>query len=473
MATTSSRIPAQVSAPTASAAAEVRDHNATMALGRTLLLVASGLLVVVISLWSSLSQLPDTRFHPDESRWINRASYLEDLFHPFSATWEDRYLTRGQPPVGSYVTGLGLLLQGRDLTTNGPWDFRYGNEGTVTWNVTRGNLPSWGDLQAARRTSAVLAALTALAAFAVVAALTNWVGGLVAGLVFAIHPLTVYLSTLATADALFTFLFAASVVAIVWLARRPSWPRAVLLGVILGLGAGTKLSPLLVALALAGYGAALLLARVAIRWRPFDRVTGWLPGLRDAATSRLAWMLVALPLITTTTFVATYPYLWPAPVARTRALFAFRQDEMNAQASIWPEVAVDTRRAAVSHLWKNLEHQYSSSGKIAADLGHRLGRQTRSTGIDLPVAFAGFLLLIALALRQGVGGPAMLAGLLMGLQGGAILVGLKVDFNRYYLPLVFVVAVGIGLLAGFVWSAIRHLIRRVDLQPARTPISQT
>ena len=94
------------------------------------------------ALWQSSADLHTSPFHPDESRWVNRAVYLDELRHPLSSFWQDRYLTRAQPPMGSYIIGLGLLLQGQDLHTNGPWDFQYGFETAITWNVSHGNMPT-------------------------------------------------------------------------------------------------------------------------------------------------------------------------------------------------------------------------------------------------------------------------------------------------------------------------------------------
>ncbi|HEV2065911.1 MAG TPA: hypothetical protein VGR08_03675, partial [Thermomicrobiales bacterium] len=54
----------------------------------------------------TLGAVDDTSFHPDESRWLNRAHFVRDLADPFGPTWEDYYTTRGQPPMGSYLMGI-------------------------------------------------------------------------------------------------------------------------------------------------------------------------------------------------------------------------------------------------------------------------------------------------------------------------------------------------------------------------------
>ena len=50
------------------------------------------------------------------------------------------------------MTGLGLLLQGRDLNTNGFYNFHF-SEG---WNQRHGNMPEEENLAAARRTNSFL-----------------------------------------------------------------------------------------------------------------------------------------------------------------------------------------------------------------------------------------------------------------------------------------------------------------------------
>ena len=84
------------------------------------------LVLVTLAAWQHLSDLRLTPFHPDETRWLDRAHYLRDLADPFGPTWANGYLTRGQPPLGSYRMGLGLLAEGRDLATNGVRHFRHG-----------------------------------------------------------------------------------------------------------------------------------------------------------------------------------------------------------------------------------------------------------------------------------------------------------------------------------------------------------
>ena len=175
--------------------------------------IGGALLVVLVSLWQSDADLRTSRFHPDESRWIDRAPYLTELRHPLGAFWSDSYLIRGQPPMGSFITGIGLAVQGKSLHENGPWNFSFGNDGDINWNVTYGNMPSADTLLAARNTSLVIGLLTCLCVYLIVTLLSNWIGGVIAGTFMGVHPLSVYLFTLAVSDAAFTLIVALSVLA--------------------------------------------------------------------------------------------------------------------------------------------------------------------------------------------------------------------------------------------------------------------
>ena len=207
---------------------------------------------------------------------MSRAHYLAALADPFGPTWADQYMTRGQPPLGSYAMGIGLLAQGRDLETNAPWDF------SLTWeqNIALGHKPVPEDLAAGRRTSAALVALTAVALIGVARVYLTMPWAIAAGALYAIHPFTLYIGSIAMSDALFGVLIALAAWAAAAFARRPSWGRAVLVGVLLGLGGATKLSPLAVAAGLSAAGV-LLFALATIRRRRFARreaayaVRGW------------------------------------------------------------------------------------------------------------------------------------------------------------------------------------------------------
>ena len=92
---------------------------------------------------------------------------------PPAQFWRESELMIGQPPLGSYLMGLGLTLQGRDLDTNGFYDFHFGPD----WNRRHGNMPDEADLAAARRTNSVVGALIAVCVYLIARGLSNAVAG--------------------------------------------------------------------------------------------------------------------------------------------------------------------------------------------------------------------------------------------------------------------------------------------------------
>ena len=433
--------------------------------------------VFFFAVWQSSADLHTSPFHPDESRWVNRATYLDELRHPLGSFWQDRYLTRAQPPMGSYIIGLGLLLQGKDLHTNGPWDFQFGFETAITWNVSHANMPTYDNLIAARQWNMVLGALTCVMLVLIVGMLVNWVGGAIAGLFMAIHPLHLYLSTLAVSDAMFTTFVAFGVLAAIWLARKPTWGRSVLLAVALGMGAATKLSPLLIAVGWTAYAFILFLDPWLRSRERFGRAWG-LVSRKELGTERqLGWKLLVQTGLVGSFFVLVYPFLWSDPIGRTKIMFDFRKYEMDNQAGFWPQSAIHGPFDALKRTWQNLQDRTSSTGRIIAWIGDRLGYNWSGHGIDLYLAVPGLLVLVYLAWKNGLASPHMLGMLAIAAQSVLIIGALGVDFNRYYEPLVFTAAAGVGVLtgwlAGLVWNYARVFARQRATSSAPNPPQPT
>lgn len=369
-------------------------------------------------------ELPN--FNPDESRWISRAHYLADLADPASPTWQDQYMTRGQPPLGSYVMGFGLVLQGRDLETNPPWDF------SIPWeeNIAAGHKPVAADLQAGRRTSAVLVAATAVVLIAVAATFVAPPWAVLAGLVFAVHPFNSYIGSMAVSDALFGFLIALAALAAAAFASRPTWWRAIGLGALLGLGGATKLSPLLVAVGLSA-GAVLLLMLMRLRGQP------------DEAQRRQAWQGVMIGVAALVTFVAVYPYLWSNPIGHTANLFTFRVEEMAAQAADWPVMAVPNRAEALRRVGANFTERYNLLGGIAASVHAPAPLLVRS--VEVVLAGLGVLVMGVTALRAGPYSARFLAFAVMAGQVAVTILGMRSEFDRYHVPAAVLGAVAIAV----------------------------
>src|SRR5699024_5054444 len=130
---------------------------------------------------------------------------------------------------------------------NAVWDYAYGTE----WNTINGAMTSEADLHAARRINTVVGAITVVLVFFIAARLMGRVAGTAAGVLLALHPLHIRIASQALSDQLLIMLVAMATLALMWLADRPSRGRALIVGILLGLGGAAKLSPLLLAIPLA------------------------------------------------------------------------------------------------------------------------------------------------------------------------------------------------------------------------------
>jgi hypothetical protein len=171
-------------------------------------------------------------------------------------------------------------------------------------------------------------------------------------------------------------------------------------------------------------------------------------------------MLLVQPVMVATLFVISYPYLWSDPIGRTRILFDFRRFEMDSQASIWTHAAITSREEAVRRTWQNLNDRYSSTERLFAGVGDLFGFAWSGMRFDLYLAVPGIVILVYLAWRNGLASPTALAAVTVGGQSLLILIALGVDFNRYYLPLLFTAAMGTGVLAGWLGEMALVLARR-------------
>jgi hypothetical protein len=401
-------------------------------------------LVFLVALWVNLSAVAMTEFHRDEARWVHRARFLEELRNPTGEFWRESELMIGQPPLGSYLMGLGLAVQGRDLDTNGFYNFHFGPD----WNRRHGTMPDEADLAAARRTNSVVGALIAACVYLIARGLSNPVAGIVAAALLVPHPLSIYLSSLAGSDALVTLLVALAALVAMQLAQRPTWPRAILLGVLLGLGGSAKLSPLALAAVLAAAGLVL----VVHGWRGSGRVA------RHAGM--LGWRLVVQPPLALATFIASYPYLWPDPIGRTRFLFEFRAIEMYNQGVLWSELNVDGPVDALGRIGNWLGDIDSVTGQLFELIARPFGISWKPMEFDLVLAIIGALILLVLAIQHGLGSRWGMAALVLGGQVALIVVGMRADFSRYLLPVLIATAVCGGLVAGTVWDVAWDRIAR-------------
>ena len=400
-------------------------------------------LLVAASISINMQRVELTPGDRDETRWLNRAYYAADLADPFGPTWQDYVITVGQPPLGSVAIGIGLALQGEDLRGTGVWDYQYDRN----WYTATGGYPTEDTLHAGRRTNAVIGALAVGAAYVLGRLTTNRVGGVAAGVYLAWHPLHIVLSTQALSDETFALLLLLALMAGWQFAAKPTWARAIVLGILLGLGGATKLTPLLLAPPLAAFGVLRLIAD------------------RSPAGRRAGAMLIAQPFIAFFAFVAAYPWLWENPIGRTWRLFVFRSGEMDAQTSAWPNALTDGPFEAIARFGYKLTYTHSTSQKALQQVFDWLGIERTAVGIDLVLAAAGAAILLTTIARRGLWTPHALVAMLMFGEIAILALGMKADFYRYHLPVVMIVSACIAVAVGTGWSMAHSLVRRRSLSP--------
>jgi Dolichyl-phosphate-mannose-protein mannosyltransferase len=410
------------------------------------------LALVAITLWRLLPAVDSTPFHRDEARWIGNSTLIREWRHPLGLRWQDegypdnygtldeRNRRSSQPPLAMYFIAAGLLLQGRDLPDTGYWIMDKGPK----WNTAQGNMPSAGDLRAARRTSVLAAALTVVALFAIGSRLTNRVGGVASALIYGVHPLVLSTSTRAWSDSLLVLCIALAALAAGRFAERPTWGRAALVGLFLGLGGATKLSPLAIAVELGGLGLVML---------------AWALISRDPSSLRLRQVsvrLVAVPVVAFLVYVAVYPFLWKSPLENTRRMIDFRTESFRLQAMSFPGAEVGNRTEAFRRVGWELGERFSTGGWVANGLARHLGAGDWSwlRDLDLMLAIAGWIAIAGFIVRRGSINPAMLMAAVIGGQALFIVLAMGVEYSRYLLPVLLAVAVGVGAACGVGWDLI-------------------
>lgn len=414
--------------------------------------VVFALALFVTSLTINLGAVETQGFHPDETRWLNRSYYIEDVLDPFGPTWQDYYLTRGQPPMGSYLMGIGQLVQGKSLRPNLVWDFYFDSNDPVfpssnpseRWNQISGAMPSREDLMAGRRTNAFTGALVVMVVYVLGRLLTNRVGGIIGALALAIHPLHELIASQALSDQLLNLLLALSCIAGYLVMKRPTWGRALVFGALLGLGGATKLTPMLLSLPVAIMGAFFL-----IRGRFWNA-----PPVSRQKDRTLGTKLIIQPVIAFATFVIVYPYLWVDPIGRTYNLFKFRVDEMASQAALFENAGVGSIQAGLGRTGNRLADMHQAGTEVLNQINDVFGTSLSVSGIDMMLGFAGILLFVMLVVRNGLRSPHTMVAALILAEAATIIYGLRSDLYRYFLPLVFVQAVCISVLAGVIWSTV-------------------
>jgi len=400
-------------------------------------------------------------FHRDESQWIANSAYLEAALDPDfiqpewittnqlspglkawflsrvptglgsleppNDTWGTYYWTLTQPPVARYIIAIGRRLCGytaQDLNT--PWKFR----SSESENLAAGSIPARGLLRSARATMAVLSIASGMILFTLVSASAGRTAGWIFIVLYAGSPyLLIHLRRAMGDPSLLFFTCLAMLTGMLALqtwekTQERAWPLfwLALTGFCAGLAGASKLN----GLGLAGAGVAL----------------GWLIALHpkgfatrsDRLTFAFAASLVVM-MTTAITFIAVNPFLYPNPLARTRAMFMLRISEMSNQSKnpLWGMSGLEQRLAIIPR--RILEdHALIHSGLINALLGS-----------------VGLVYLVRSAWQWLIGkgsSPASPVLLVVGCASVFPALTTPLDWDRYYLfPVVFLsllIAIGLG-----------------------------
>jgi hypothetical protein len=306
-------------------------------------------------------------------------------------------------------------------------------------------MPSDDQLHTGRRTNAFVGAFTVVAVYFIANRFTNAIGGVTAAMFLAAHPLMIYISTFAGSDAVLGLTIALAAVAAYRFADRPTWLRAILLGVMIGLGGSAKLSPMGISVALAAMGALLIL----IRW---IRRNG--AGHNDLPPYTFGWQLISTPIVAAITLVASYPYLWRDPIDNTMNLLDYRTFGMELQSSLWSGIAVDGPVEALQRIGRRLGEEMTFLDRIG---------EAFPAGSELAIAAAGLVALLWLVMKRGIWSGTCLAAAILTSEVAITVIGLKADWARYHLPVLLLVAVCIGVVAGMLPEEVRRRGSRVAM----------
>lgn len=397
-------------------------------------------LACALVVWVYCSGLGQVRFHHDESFWIVGSRIFEEFVQAnfSSPDFEESYSTLTQPPLASYVIGLGRRAGGFDQTAHTKaWD---GNKSPET-NVIEGRAPSDRLLWWSRLPMAMLAAVAILLTFLL---LRDWAGHLTAWIwiLFAVTNgyFLLQLRRAMGEAVLMVCLMSAAMLCGKLLTtpldetsqsmKRWMW-RVALIGLTVGLAASAKLN------GFSALGAGLAVIVFSLFGRPEQ--TGRRAALGVAA-------VLTLLLSTAGTFVALNPYLWPEPLARTGRMFEMRIVETRQFEQQFAQTRITSVEDRARTIAGRIFHDYASIGSR-----DRTGIAKLANALLCLGGIGWCLWLSARWLKTRAGQPTSLALVAIAATTGIPMLFTPLDWDRYYLiPAYFssvFVAVALGALA--------------------------
>ncbi|MGB3329854.1 MAG: hypothetical protein WBA46_12915, partial [Thermomicrobiales bacterium] len=152
------------------------------------------------------------------------------------------------------------------------------------------------------------------------------------------------------------------------------------------------------------------------------------------------------------------PYLWSDPIGRALVLLRFRQQEMASQSRIYPDRNIADPIEPARRTWNYLTGQWSGTQSLLDELHlPKLGAWLAS--LDVWLAIVGLLVLAILAARNGLRSPHLMVLAIIVVESLTVIISMRTDFERYYLPIVLGNVVAAGVLIGTIGSLIMLAIR--------------
>jgi hypothetical protein len=437
--------------------------------------VGLALLVFAVTFGVFYERAARVGYNTDEGQAIWPSQYFQFVFlegRLSGPVWGESYWTLTQVPVYRYIIGAGIWLSGgtfleldldhRRDEVSGPDRAKYLDPATYRderklAEQRRIPRPAPDVLWAARLPMVLLGAGTAAILFVVAAELAGPLAGLAAAISFVAAPFVLTLLPRAHTEAPFLFFLVLGL----WLSMRAARAaarageqggRSLLLGALAGLSAGlsagSKLTGVLALAALGGLAAGAFVLALLARRRAVAEEVG------PCTILERSWRWSALAAVVgLVVFLAVDPFLWPDPVGRTRAMLAFRQQEMFGQRTLNEELAVPdglTTRLAFLLRRSALDEPWAA---------RRLGVPVEGMLMAVGVAVVAARVFRGRRVGSLVGAEAVLGvWLLVMILGTAPNLG--IDWDRYYLPIVALGLIFAGVGAVALVDGARRIVSR-------------
>ncbi len=386
-----------------------------------------------------------------EGDWAQVRYAAWDALSPEAAAEQDLRLLNGTLP--KYLFGFAAYAAGYEVgALNEQWVWGAGWD----WNHENGHVPADDLLLRARLTSALLLALSAWAVYSIGLTVRSRLVAVLASAYYVLNPGILLNGRRAMMEGSMLAFGLLTVLAGLWLLRKPDWKRAALLGIAAGLAVASKHTAVFTVAAVFA-GCALDWMWEALRgakWRDSLREIGWLFGAG----------LLALSL-----FYALNPAWWGDPIGRAGEVLERRDELLAGQTATFG--GYEDFSAQVSGFWRQVflvQPMYAETeiDGFVRNQQELIGAYETSSfsGISIGGTALGGLLVLLLVL---VGVGAALCGFvsisdrwLLGIWTIAMLsltlLLTPLEWQRYYLPAYPLIALFAALGIAQCWQLLRR-----------------